>query len=426
MAETTYRRTPEGFMEPIIPQAAGKAAAATRFLAQGGGMTDKSGMLPGDKRTRGGQITRKGRVVKGANAGQIGERYTAGPQAGMTQAQAENEFEKRWQGASDAIKDKYATRARNSLAPSEQAAAAADKAKREGTSTTSAVPAMAPKTSAFTELTKPPVMPAGGMVSVGDGSTAENGWTPQPRPKSFGKGDFGYSFTDDMKTIGTSLKNAAVVSAGGNPTPATPAKPAMAPAASPAGYSPADARRDDEARVAAMRPGTPAVTPSSPAVSTPALPIAPTSPARATSDVAYSTLADQRMAEGYPAATAATPAMRSPRINPLTKLPMGYRPGDAVDPAQQSEADASVARQTAATAAVPVPRAIPVAAPVKSAPQRYSEAQESYQEHQLDPNKREEMRETYASATDLDKAKIVGSSMRRAGNLLTAAKPVRR
>jgi hypothetical protein len=50
------------------------------------------------------------------------------------------------------------------------------------------------------------------------------------------------------------------------------------------------------------------------------------------------------------------PPAKAPRINSLTGLPMGYRPGDAVAPAQQAKADESVLNQQVASA----PKAITV------------------------------------------------------------------
>ena len=76
-----------------------------------------------------------------------------------------------------------------------------------------------------------------------------------------------------------------------------------------------------------------------------------------------------------PGDTVGAPTMRpdgSPvtRINPLTGLPFGYRPGDTVAAPLQAAANASVARQTAASAQAALdrqvataPKAIPVTAP---------------------------------------------------------------
>lgn len=72
-----------------VPEGRGRAEAMRTFLAQGGGL-DRSG------------------------------RYRKGPMRGKTVQEATTMFEDRWAGASDGIKDKYAARARDILAPSEK------------------------------------------------------------------------------------------------------------------------------------------------------------------------------------------------------------------------------------------------------------------------------------------------------------------
>lgn len=83
--------------ETIIPEGRGRAEAMRTFLATGG-----------ERVSRGGSRY-------------PGYRYTQGALKGMTQEQAEAEFENRWAGASGEIKDKYARMAspEGVLSPSE-------------------------------------------------------------------------------------------------------------------------------------------------------------------------------------------------------------------------------------------------------------------------------------------------------------------
>jgi len=74
----------------VVPEAAGKAAAFDRWIAQSGNLDKKSGT------------------------------YTKGPMRGKTYNEAMQKFELMWGSASGAIKDKYAARARSGLSPSEK------------------------------------------------------------------------------------------------------------------------------------------------------------------------------------------------------------------------------------------------------------------------------------------------------------------
>jgi hypothetical protein len=76
--------------ETLIPEGRGKAEAMRTYLARGGGLTRRGGI------------------------------YRSGPLKGMTQAQAEVDFENKWQTVDGRVKDKYANRANNVLAPSER------------------------------------------------------------------------------------------------------------------------------------------------------------------------------------------------------------------------------------------------------------------------------------------------------------------
>lgn len=85
--------------DTIIPIAAGKAAAVSTYLARGGDRVSKGG----SKRP--------------------GYRYNQGPMKGKTIEQATQDANRLWDGASSAVKEKYARRAGSgALAPSEVAA----------------------------------------------------------------------------------------------------------------------------------------------------------------------------------------------------------------------------------------------------------------------------------------------------------------
>ena len=86
--------------ETQVPIAAGKAAALSTYLARGGEL-----------------VTKKGKRKPGP-------RYSSGPMRGKTVEQATQEFERLWGSANGAVKDKYARRETQeaALAPSEQKA----------------------------------------------------------------------------------------------------------------------------------------------------------------------------------------------------------------------------------------------------------------------------------------------------------------
>jgi len=93
MQETLYRRGADGFMETVVPEAQGKAAALSAYLARGGTPFKHSG------------------------------RFKTGPMKGKTVDQATAEFERMWAASPDALKQKYANRTsgrRTDLAPSER------------------------------------------------------------------------------------------------------------------------------------------------------------------------------------------------------------------------------------------------------------------------------------------------------------------
>lgn len=319
------------YEEPIIlPEGRGKAEAMRTFLAGGGGLTGMG-------------YYRQGRLK------------------GKTQQQAEEEFERLWSGADGAVKDKYANRAMDALAPSERARLDAGEKKRQG----------------------------------------------MPLPNRPGQ---------------------SVPSAEGRLSglPMTTALPERS-------------GRDAGGRAGAALGSAPAAGPKMPLPSTMATSVGPSGMGpKAESDSDYSAIADQRRATGYPAETrsipftgvdvtrsqdsghgsnptptGATPGA-SPRINRLTGLPIGYRPGDALpagaSPAMQSAADQSVRRQqSAAAAALPIPRATPA-----PATDQYEAARSRYQAGNAPAS---EMDGIYRGSSGVDQAKIVGNSLKRAGRM---------
>jgi len=168
--------------ETVVPEARGKAMAMQTWLAQAGNL--------------------RGRTVNGKKRR---ETYKSGPMAGLTLEQAKVKFESIWSGASPEWKNTYAAKARNSLSPSERkeydAEVKSQNARKDARAGITGVnptppptraaapspPAQKPSTtgttSQFKDLSTPPTVPAGGTaMSVGDGSTAENGFTPLTRP----------------------------------------------------------------------------------------------------------------------------------------------------------------------------------------------------------------------------------------------------
>jgi hypothetical protein len=91
--DTLYRRNEDGMMETVIPEAQGKAAALSSYLAQGGTPFRNSG------------------------------RFKKGPMKGKNVDEATADFERKWAASPDALKQKYADRSSGrttDLAPSER------------------------------------------------------------------------------------------------------------------------------------------------------------------------------------------------------------------------------------------------------------------------------------------------------------------
>ena len=101
---------------------------------------------------------------------------------------------------------------------------------------------------------------------------------------------------------------------------------------------------------------------------------------------------------------------QAPRTNRLTGLPFGYRPGDSTVGLDQAKVAESNQRMQGAAVAN-APRAIPVIAPTPSLSDRHGAAVADYKKD-LDPAKVAAMNQTYSSGTDLEKAQIVGDTLK--------------
>jgi len=184
-----------------IPIAAGKAAAASAYLAQGGE-----------------------RVSRG-NRRLSGFRYTQGPIKGMTEEQAQQDFENKWTNASPEVKDKYAKREQplNQLAPTELQQALAAQARSQpqpvkpnGTKPNSSNPSITNPTNGqprLAPLPNPidPTAPAS-IQHVGKSSGQFRNRTPQPNPVA--QTDPGPLSNDAILADGAKRMNAAGLGVG--------------------------------------------------------------------------------------------------------------------------------------------------------------------------------------------------------------------
>lgn len=357
-----YQRGDDGEMQHVVPEAQGKAAALSAYLAQGGTTFKYSG------------------------------KFKKGPMRGKNADEATAQFERMWATAPDSVKEKYASRSQvTDMAPSERRIAAeraanrppldpakvakygrklaqtyadTEAAKTPKTATTPARPPATPPGSSFAELTKAPATPAGGAQSVGDGSSPENGYTPTRRPQAgdeaqitaiksqIAANDTSTPLSRGVDSVANGIYS-GVMKAGN--AIASPFVPDAQTAAVDQSLQNDTQNRDNRlAEQAAARnsqvseiKGSPiplATTPPSPTLTA-------TTPAQPTTPQAQAPAPPQSASVGTP------PMLRRPeesaskpvRINSLTKLPFGYRTGDAVAPAQQAEADASVMRQKQAS-----------------------------------------------------------------------------
>lgn len=245
--------------QTIIPNAAGKAAAFSTYIARGGE-----------------------RVSKGGSK-KPGFRYTEGPMKGKTYGQALSSFESKWEKAGPGVKDKYAKResASVTLAPMEQRELGKDykpnaSMSRRATAETNETDSdeMVGKSSGWfkagggegggvpaggKKTVNPAATPGAGrgtpvkkatqagvdapqtgpsfealtdpnqeIQSIGDGSTRENNFTPtvgaDGKPVKY---KFGHNFPKDMEAIGNAVHGRGFQP---NPKPAT-VNPAATPGA---------------------------------------------------------------------------------------------------------------------------------------------------------------------------------------------------
>ena len=336
-----------------VPENRAKAAAFDRWMAQGGRPGRKSG------------------------------KFLTGPQKGMTYDQAKQRFEGMWAGASPEVRAKYDARvkASDAMPPAAPAPAkppgqmyADQKKNRMGYySRINGVTAAPPPASAKKTVNPAATSGAGRGKPIG---------TPEERAKVSQMvaegGDYATAFVGVPGTVPTEAfqdmgMRAAAAYDRMQQDNATPhlagvrdekaaADKAAADRQAAAKVAEVKAMQEKQVKDERARLGLadPAPAPS-PVAATPAPAPAPSAPI-------------QPMGPPATAKTPATPAAPygqpvigggAPKINRLTGLPMGYRPGDStdgMDAEMKGRADASTARMNSAT---PPPRAIPVVTPAR-------------------------------------------------------------
>lgn len=311
MSKPLYQRNEDGMTEIVIPEAQGKAAALSSYLAQGGTPFRNSG------------------------------RFKKGPMKGKNVDEATADFERLWSTSPDSLKQKYANRTSGKttdLAPSERPA----------------IPGMTPArpvNAMAKPVGVPPAVTTTQKVSAPSVSRTPAPLIPGVNPVQdlAGKSRADQASilsTDAVTNLPTDERMHAQGKVNGGPTPVVKA--------------PASTEIQGPPRSAMPTIGTPS------------------------------------------------------RINSLTGLPMGYRPGDSttgLDQAKVAESNQRV--YDAQTAATPAPPKATIA----PAPVRYADAREQYQSSQLDPAKAKEMDAVYAGASSLDQAKITAQSLKRAAGL---------
>lgn len=361
--------------ETLIPEGRGKAEAMRTYLARGGGL-GKDG------------------------------KYRSGPMKGKTQAQAEIEFENHWQTVGSGVKDKYAARANNVLAPSEKSAMGLTPA---------------PKTAADIQRSR---MASYGFEKTADGTVQRIG-TPAPMkqpvssaPTTNPAATSGAGRGTPIKPIGTDAERAKVAQmvqegegyatadmgmggwgAGVAMRAAESIKRAEDPVTVPREMA---QKRDEAAKVEAQKQAdakkqaefmakqqaeasrlgvrVPSSPKPAPAAATAPAPQRPTPMPTAGSTVTNGMATDERMHAQGKTNSGTTPVSKAPkpsaipaptgatigkpsRINSLTGLPMGFSPGDSTDgfsPEMKALADASVGRMNSAPA---IPKAKVVGPP---------------------------------------------------------------
>jgi len=363
-----YKLVPDTQESVKVPQARGKAAAFDRWLAQGGKPFQHSG------------------------------KFKQGPMKGLTYDQAKQKFETMWATSPDSIKEKYASRAgdQTALAPSERTAQGIGTPVPKQAAGTLAADQQKSRMAYYTRINgvQPAPKDSGkpGSSAIVQGppaprkgdereTMAQRAATPAEETGEYAPGSdqaraAALSATSANERLATAdngdgAMRAAVanqrfsdygIAAVNEATKKEAARRAqqdqveqavpksklgmdVAQNTPTSGASPAEMKQDDEARVAAMTTPKPTIAPAP------------------TPTVVQSVGTSQAATPTAPAAKPSTIGKPAP-INSLTGLPMGYRPGDAVAPAQQAAADASVAAQKSAPPITAgAPRAIPVVTP---------------------------------------------------------------
>lgn len=348
--EPLYRRNQDGMMTEVVPQAQGKAAALSSYLAQGGTPFRKSG------------------------------RFKKGPMKGKNVDEATAEFERLWASSPDSLKQKYANRtsgAMTDLAPSERATVA--------TPARSNKPA--PKTAApVLDAVQAGVVAPKTAITPGSDEARAAALTETSRNERFATADIGAGGLAAASALERQFPSLAGVET--PPAVATPTKPVRkpmmlggsvgasygqtitTPATSSSPTVQKELEKKQESERMAREQGYKAKKAADDAAFdaseykrlgvTPASTVggesAPNVDAGSALARQFPSLASAGSPAGPAAPTQITPATPARGINRATGLPFGYRPGDAVAPAQQTAAAESVTRQATAS----LPRATPV------------------------------------------------------------------
>jgi hypothetical protein len=441
-----------------IPEARGKAAAMDTWLAQGGGTNQKTG------RFRSGPM--KGMTYDGAKAkfegmwdkapGAIKDKYAKkGAQATALAPSEKPAVSRPNLGAAG-----NRAREADDMLEKREAHYVGDAEAKKRRSARDSQPGPVTKPSPVTGTDqggKPIAKPSAGITIPGAYEQGQKVFSPamqeqargllaeKSAPPSVSRPSAGINATADQKAAimaqPAQVSTAPAVAKAPTTQPAvTPAGPAPAAAPlPPGGYMPPQLNRGGGAPAPAPGAGiagsaiggamgaatgraigqmgaAPAVAPT-PAATTPP----------AVAKPGLSPLA-QRELDKRRAAVAATPdgstIGRPPRINSTTGLPMGFRPGDAttgMNDGQKKLAGESVSRMNVADAkfAQENKAPIPVARPAP-APDQYDQARTDYQEGRKGTPSMESI---YAGASSIDKAKIVGNSLERAGKISAGEQP---
>ena len=361
MPEPTYRRNQDGMMTEVTPQAQGKAAALSAYLARGGTPFKTSG------------------------------RFAKGPMKGKNVDEATAEFERMWASSPDSVKQKYASRssgATTDLAPSERKVQGVTPAPLQGTAQSRRMAfyghemgpdGVARKIGAVSPTPKTPTAPAPGSDEARAVALTENS-----RNERFA-----------TASVGNYMDMRAAVSAGRGDLETAAADEAIAQrdkgveAARQSAYAQSEqARVAEKNRIAAEKAGVSIPGTNAPVATPPQAPArAPQAPAPITvatrppmSPARPMALLPDPTVQGItrPEAPTGKAVMTRPerdtarsqikgRVNRLTGLPGGYLPGDALpqgaDATMQQRANDSTTRQSINTSAAMPPRAVPVTRP---------------------------------------------------------------